>query len=841
MANEAFLVYMKKLFLFSFFFCLSLLSVSQTKVSGYVYDDLQEPVAYANVYFQDSRVGTITDENGKFYLQSDNDYSAIVVSFMGFKDHILELDDKSTYNIEIILESDAEALEEVMVFSGKTSKKNNPAIDILRKIWENRRDNGVKKFKQYQYDKYEKLQFDLNTIDSNLIKSRLFKGMEFIFTQTDTNEVTGKTYLPIFINESVSEVYGDNQLNKEKEILQGNKNSGFSDNQSLVAFIKDLYAEYNVYDNYIKIFDKSFVSPLSRTGIDNYNYVLLDSAYIDNRWSYNIVYYPRRKNELTFKGEFWVNDTTWAIKKIEMAMTKSANINWVKDVYIEQEFDVLNDSIFLITRDYFMSDFTFNKKEESRGVYGKRTTLYDNYVFDEKKEKEFYERQVNPYKNQVFDRDSVFWAENRLEKLNKTEKDIYTLVDTLKTVKAFKQVYNLATVLATNYYEFEGWDFGPVFSTFGFNDVEGIRMRVGGRTYFGQNDMWRIQAFTAYGFRDDKFKYGISGKLMLDRKTRLILSAGNRRDVEQLGASLTSSSDVLGRSLVSSSPLTVAVNNTLTNINLSSLALEMEPFYNLKVRLEGTYRTLVGADTNLFSLAFYTDEARTERQEQTSQSEISLSLNYTPNKNATGYGVERYIVNVGAYPDFLLKYSKGIEGFLDSDFNYDRLQLLYRQPILLGGFGKFTSTLEAGKTFGGVPLSLLNVVPGNQTLFSIEGTFPLLDFYEFVTDEYVSLHMEHNFNGRLFARIPFLRDLDLREIVTFRSVYGTLSDESIMLNASTTNPVLFAPDKNIYYSYSFGIGNIFRVFRLDFHFRGNYFGVPNSRNFGITGAFGFYF
>ncbi|MGX1024543.1 DUF5686 and carboxypeptidase-like regulatory domain-containing protein [Flavobacterium sp. CS20] len=829
-------------FYFTYFvlFC-GFLSLAQTKVSGYVYDESDEPVPYANVIFKDSRVGTITDENGKFYLQSDNDYEAIEVSFMGYKTYTLPLNKSATYDIEIKLESDAEALSEVTIYTGKTSKKNNPAIDILRKIWENRRDNGVKKFKQYQYDKYEKIQFDLNTIDSALIKSRLFKGMEFIFTQTDTNEVTGKTYLPIFINESVSKVYGDNIIDKEKEVLQGNKNSGFSNNQNLIAFIKDLYAEYNVYDNYIKIFDKSFVSPLSTTGIDNYNYVLADSTFIGNKWTYHIVYYPRRKNELTFKGDFWVNDTTWAIKKINLAMTKSANINWVKDVYIEQEFDVLNDSIFLMTRDYFMTDFTFRKKEDSRGVYGKRTTLYDNYKFDVKKDKEFYDRQTDPYKEQVFNRDSIFWAKNRLEPLNKDEKEIYTLVDTLKTVKAFKQVYDVATVLATNYYGFDGWDFGPVFSTFGYNDIEGLRLRVGGRTYFSQNDTWRLQGFTAYGFKDDKFKYGISGKVMLDRKSRLILSAGNRRDVEQLGGSLTSSNDVLGRSLLSGTPLTLSANNTLTNINLSSLALQFDPFYNFNLRLEGNYRTLVGADTNVFSLAFYTDEARTQRQEKITQTELSLTANYTPNRKATGYGVEQYVVNPGKYPEFMLKYSKGLKGVIDSDFDYDRLQLLYRQPILMGGFGRFTSTIEAGKTFGGVPLGLLNVVPGNETLFSIEGTFPLLDYYEFVTDEYVSLHMEHNFNGRLFARIPLLRDLDLREIVTFRSMYGKLSNESIMLNASTSNPVLLAPDQNVYYSYSFGIGNIFRVFRIDFHFRGNYFDIQDSRTFGITGAFGFYF
>ncbi|MGO1586009.1 MAG: DUF5686 family protein, partial [Mesonia sp.] len=256
----------------------------------------------------------ITNDDGSFYIQSDKSYEQVVFSFIGFQSKTVELESSTTYKMEIVLEEEENALSEVVIYQGKTSKKNNPAIDILKKIWENRRENGVKKFDQYQFKKYEKQEFDLNTIDSALVNSRIFKGMEFIFDQTDTNSVTGKTYLPIFINEAVSKVYGDNNLNKEKEILLGNKNSGFSDNQTLIAFIKDLYSEYNVYDNYLQFFDKSFVSPLSTTGVDNYNYVLADSTFIDNKWCYKVVYYPRRKNELTFKGDFWVNDTTWAIK-----------------------------------------------------------------------------------------------------------------------------------------------------------------------------------------------------------------------------------------------------------------------------------------------------------------------------------------------------------------------------------------------------------------------------------------------------------------------------------------------------------------------------------------------
>ena len=244
-------------------------------------------------------------------------------------------------------------------------------------------------------------------------------------------------------------------------------------------------------------------------------------------------------------------------RDINLRVSKSANINWVKEVYIEQEFDVLNDSTFLITRDYFMSDFSFRKKEEARGIYGKRTTLYDNYKFDIKKPKDFYDNEVDPFNEAIYNRDDAFWHNKRQEALNKDEKGVYKMLDTLKTVKAFKRLYDIGTILATGYIDYDGWDYGPVFSTFGYNTVEGLRVRFGGRTYGTLNDLWRFQGYGAYGFKDNQFKYGVSGKVLLDRKSRLILSAGNRRDIEQLGASLTNSTDVLGRSLASSSLITV--------------------------------------------------------------------------------------------------------------------------------------------------------------------------------------------------------------------------------------------------------------------------------------------
>ncbi len=813
----------------------TVLSFSQTKVSGIVLDEEKKPVGYASVGFLGTSEGIITNEDGRFYVESNENRKTLQVSFVGYETVTIDLDKPVTYNMTVILKA-GKVLEEVKIYSGKTSKKNNPAIDILKKIWARKRKNGLRMFKQYQMEKYEKVEFDMNTIDSAFMKSRIFKGMEFIFNSVDTSDVTGKTYLPIFINEALSDVYGDNIKNKVKDILKANKNSGFSNNQQLISFIKDLYADYDIYDNYLKFFDKAFTSPLSRTGIDVYNYVLADSAFIDKKWCYNIVYYPRRKNELTFKGDFWVNDTTWAIKDINMAVTKSANINWVKEIYIAQQVDVLNDSVFLLKRDYMMTDFALNKKEKSRGVYGKRTTLYQNHQFDIEKPDNFYKEDVNRFDESVYTKSDEFWEENRFENLNKDEVGVYKMLDTLKTNKKFRQLYSIVEIIGSGYIQKGHFDYGPIFSTLGYNEVEGLRLRTGGRTYFGQNDPWRIQGYLAYGFKDDKFKYGLTGMWLLNRKNRLVLSGGNRRDIEQIGASLTTTNDILGRSFASSALFTSGSNGKLTNINLTSVALQIEPAKNLTFQAGFSYRTLESASPT-FSLAYYTDLTQQKIKSDITQSELNFQIDYTPRRKTSGYGVERHIVD-SPFPRVFVNYSQGLKGVLNSDFDYEKIQLYYKQPMNIGGLGRLDVITELGKTYSYIPLGLMSIVPGNQTYFSIENTFNLLDFYEFEADTYATIQLQHNFGGRIFSRIPFLRKLNWRETVGFKGVYGTISDKNRLINIPSG--LTYQAPEDFYWEYNAGIGNIFKVFRIEFAWRGSYIG-PNTNNFGVKGSFGFYF
>ena len=809
---------------------------AQVRVSGIVIDEEDSPIPFANIIFKGSTKGTISNENGKFYLESENAFKELEVSFVGFETKTIGLE-ASNMDLKIVLTEEKNQLKEVTLYTGKVSKKNNPAIDILKKIWEKKRRNGLYMYDRFEYDKYEKIEFDLNNIDDKLMDRKVFSGLEMVFDQVDTSKITGKVFLPIFINESAYKTYGKNIYpKKETSRLLANKNSGYSDNQALIAFLKQLYVDFDIYDNYLLFFDKKFSSPLSKLGPDVYNYVLTDSSYIDGKWCYNILFYPRRKNELTFKGDFWVNDTTYAVKEIQMYATKNANVNWVKDIYIEQEFDVMNDSVFLLKRDYIMTDFAFRQKDNSKGVYGKRTTLFDNHVFDVKRPDEVYKEQVQD-DSQIYSRDDEFWARSRQEELSENELGIYQMLDTLQNVKRFQQINTIGEILASGYWNFaRGWDFGPVFSSIGYNDIEGLRLKAGARTYFSQNDKWRVRGFLAYGFMDERFKYGIEGKWLVKNNKRWILSLGTRKDIEQLGVSLTTTNEVLERSFATTSLFTRGDNSKLSNVDLTNFKISAEPVKNLELGLGTTYKTLASANPEVFNVDYIDENG--EIQSSLDQMDVSIEARFTPNRKAYGFGVERSISNEGRYPTFYFGYTRGIKGPFNSDFDYHKIQLYYDQPIQIGLFGWLRSTFEIGKTFNTVPLQLLNIVPGNQTFFTSRRLFDLLDYYEFVSDEYVSLHLEHNFNGKIFSKIPFLRKLQWREIIGVRGVVGSISQANIDINASD---ITYVAPEDLYWEYHFGIGNIFKLLRVDFEYRGSYKDVPNATNFAVKVGFGFYF
>ena len=820
---------------------LSVFSFSQVKIEGIVIDALtKERIPYANVIFKGTPKGSVSDINGEFYLIIDQGTPNLVVSFVGYKSEEIQTR-KGLQKVTISIKRENQSLSDVTVVIGASNKRRgkkelDPAYVLLQKIWAKKRSNGLLLYNQYEYEKYEKVEFDINNVDSAMINSKLFKGFEFIFEKIDTSRITGSVFLPIFINESISQVYGSNNPKRFRENFIANKSSGFKNNQTVIQQTKNLYSTYNIYDNFIKLFGKAFISPLSRAGWASYNYQITDTAYIDNKSCFKMIYYPRRTNELTFKGEFWVKDSTFAIKEISMDATSGINVNFVNDIYIEQSYDVLNDTVFLLTRDYIDADIKIiSKNKNATGMFAKRTTSYKKFLFDQKTEPSFYAERSNPFDKNIFNKTNRYWANARHEKLSKNEKGIYQTLDRLEKTQKFKRLVDLFIIVATGYLEIDSWnlDIGNLYNTIGSNDVEGLRLRLGARTYFGRNDPWRTQGYLAYGTDDEQVKYGISAKWLLNRNSRLKIGVGHTRDVFQLGGQLTVEDGVLDRSFASAALITSGQNDKLSSIVRTNAFVEIEPFKNVTFKLDGTHQ-LIKSASETFSLS-YKDPKTNELVQETTDMRFGFSAKFTPKRKAIGYGVERNAVSDN-YPTVYVKYSQGISDVLDSDFSYQKVQFYYSQPWLIGPLGELRTTLEVGKTFGAVALSLLDIPPGNQSFWIIPGTFGLLNYYEFITDTYASLHLEHHFNGKFLNRIPLIKKLKLREVVFFKGLWGDISDSNINLNSSTEEYV--APNQDIYYEYGFGIENIglgnWRIFRFDFNWRGNYLNESeNSNDFAV--------
>ncbi len=820
---------------------------AQIKVSGKIIDGkTKRPVAYADVTLPNAGVFTTTNTDGSFYLESVENDSIIEVSLQGYEFFEQKLNSKVNYNFTITLVPDASVGENSAVeldeatFTNKRkkykNKKENPAYAILNELWKRKRKNGLRIVSQYEYEEYEKLQFDLNNVDSALTKNKLFKDMEFIFERIDTSEITGKAYLPAFINESLYRVYGKNEPSRrERKDLLANKSSGFDDNEIVAQTLKNLYKEFDIYENRLNFFNKNFVSPVARDGFSVYEYELTDTISLDGVDCYRIKYYPKRDGEYTFVGDVYISLETYAVKEVSMQSTRNIDVNFVRDIFVNLQFDVKNDSIFYPKRDYILLDMALlNKKANAKGMFAHRTVSYKDFKFDEPHPDEFYsERNYDPYSSGAFEKDDLYWAGARHERLSKNEGGIYETLDSLQQVPRFKRIVKSVEILGSGYWNvWNSIDIGNLYSSVGYNEIEGFRLRGGARTYFTQNDMWRIAGYLAYGFRDHQFKYGAEARFMFNKYNRFQIGAGTKRDIEQLGVQLTTSDGIMTRSFASSSIISQGANDKLSHINKTNIYTSIDPWKNFSVRLDGNYQTTRAADPEMFNIGYVQDGLYEEHLIDTN---VSLSFIARPGAKFSRYGIDRYEHSTLA-PTIMLRYTKGFSGLFNSQFDYDKLQFLFAKPFLIGSFGRSNVVFEAGKTFQGLPLSLLSVIPGNESYGQVPGTFSQLDYYEFVTDTYTTFSLDHHFNGWILNKIPLIKKLKIREVGFIRAAWGDVSEESLLMNRSDI-PYL-APHDKIYFEYGFGIENIgwgnFRPLRIDFNWRGNYLDLPDVRKFGVT-------
>lgn len=722
------------------------------------------------------------------------------------------------------------------------NKRENPAYAIMREVWKKKKSNGLLLHKDYKYKTYEKIDFRLDNIDSAFTKKRAFRGMDsIIFKYNDSSEIAGKAVLPVFITESIFETYGKNDPKKERKDLLATRLSGLKNNQIVTKTVQGMYKDINIYDNTINYLNIGFVSPVSTDGFGVFDYNITDTIEVNTVRSYEIRFTPKNPEALALKGRLYISMDKYNVMKVEMETNKKININFVKKISTDLEFDNPDDSTFIPTRNETTINLVTNDKDKAKSIIARRVANYSDYEFDKGIPDDFLNKIVIP-EDEMVAKDESYWETNRTEALTESDQNIYKMYDELAENPKYKKIVKIVEIGNSGYFHIgKGIDIGNIFQSFGYNDIEGVRLRGGFRTYRGKNDMWRIQAYTAYGFRDQKWKFGGEAKYMFNKDNRFMIGTGYRKDVLQLGVQLTTDEGIMTRSFASSSVLNSGETTSMSSVNQTNIFTSIEPWKNFQIRLDATAQNIKSADSNLFNIDYYRQGVL---RNDLNDTRFTTTLIYRPGIKFSTYGVDRYeMTALATNPSIILKYTKGVGGVFNSDFNYNKLQFYYYQPFILGNWGRLFTNVEVGKNFDSLPLALQNVMPANQSYGLVRGVFSLMNYYEFVADSYAVLFLEHHFNGKILSQIPLIKKLKLREVAFFRSGIGSLKQGTINMNAG--NLTLSAPEKP-YYEYGFGIENIgwgnFRLLRLDFNWRGNYLNHNTSatsevRKFGVQ--FGF--
>lgn len=825
-----------KLHLLYILLFVSILTQAQVKISGIIKDEQNEPLPYVNVYFKGTTIGTTTDDAGKFTITSPKRRGRIEISFVGYQSQSIKFGPKTKY-LTIILKEEASQLDEVVIVTRpkkRLKKKENPAYRILKEVWKRKKKNGLKLVDFYEYRRHETTEIGLNNLDSAFVQSVFENDKSHPVDEVQFDSDGKNYYIPIYLAETVYHVYGNNVVKKVREDIEAEKKQGVLTQGFIFDRMANTFQNIEIYKNNVQLLNKSFVSPISSTGFETYDYVLHDSTTVNQKKLYNIYFFPRRNGDLAFEGNLWVSDKNFALTKIKMKVHKDINLNFVRELEMEKEYVIKNDSIYLPKRDIYTGDFTFlDKNEENKGLTIRKSNEFLSYELNTPKPSTFYDKKVVRYSPTQFFKNDKYWQENS----NAENTLTYKLIENVKKKRKIRSIAGVLNTLASGYFTISPtFQLGPFWTAFARNEVEGTRFKIGFRTFRTIHDRFRVNGHLAYGTKDKKLKYGLEARYLLTYKSRISTGIAYSNDIEQLGSQLLNTTQLLGQTFGTSALFSRGDNFYLSRVKRFGVNVDFNPQRNFHFGINFSHNRISSAAPDLFKINFK-DRNGIERAALTDTA-TDLYISYTPGRFVYGLGVEqRFGRNV--FPTYILSWRRGYAGLFNGSFDYDKIQFLYSQPILLGKLGLLDATIEAGKTFGTVPLSLLSPVPANQTFSLVRNTFALMNYYDFVTDTYVTTHLEHHFNGLILNKIPLLNRLKLRSLVTFRAAYGTISEKNKAINLSSIK--YNAPDKSLYYEYGFGIENIgygnLRFLRIDAIWRSNFTrlntGIPPSPKFAI--------
>lgn len=816
-----------------FLFFLGYLSAyGQTFIEGRVFDrNTGEPVSYANIYIKGSTVGTTTDDTGYFQLKLNTFRDSISAAYLGYNEVTLPLKKQAKQKVTFYLQQSESMLAEAVIVASKESLEDY----LIRKILENKENNDKKHLQNYSYELYNKIELDVKHLSEKFMDRKLLKPFKFVFNNIDST-TEDEPFLPLLLSENISDYYYTSKLNRKREVVKASKMSGISD-ASFNEFLSDAYQDIDIYDNAYMILEKQFISPIAYSCKTFYRYKVIDTLLIDNVLHYKVMFEPKTKGDNTFYGSFIVSENNYAIKSIQLRMAPHVNINFVKRIEVNQDFEYVDHKAWMLTDDHLLIEFS--ALEKTPAIITRKNTVYRNFKINNP----YNDSVVNNLKEQMsidereVKKDQAYWDTSRFLKLTKNEAAIYHMIDTVKTLPAYKTYVDIINFVLSGYYKAGPVELGPIVSIVSYNKLEGWRFGMGMRTNDKMCKWAQLSGNIAYALRDKKVKGGVGVQFMVDKNPRQLISASFMHDIGKMSRTtdLLASDNLLNIIILRRRPL-----ERWLYLDIARLSYEIEyrPGLSMSFTLQNRR---IGQGLVPFRYEYPNAESGMDTLDRLNETELVWKARF-----AIG---ERYVdknslfrssINSYKIPVLQLEYVYGIKGFLKSQYNYHKITLSFTDIIPVRTVGRFEMKLQAGKVFGTVPFLLSEVHDGNQTFAYSNTAFNVMNDYEFYSDQYFQWNFSHHFDGFFLNRIPGIRKLKLREVVQTRGVWGNVLQKNATLNGLSSS-FIHPLGKVPYVEVGFGIENILKFIRWDVMWRVTHRDNVRAYNWIMTFGFNFNF
>ena len=845
--------YIKSFLLFLLLGCC--ISVSAQNIQGVVTDSLtNEPIPYLSVFYEGKGVGSITDNDGNYKVETRKGWNKLTFSAVGYVTKVVNIIPGVTKSLNVRMRPDDIMLDEVVVKPKreKYSRKNNPAVELMKKVIAHKKNNKLSENDYYQYNKYQKITMSLNDVTPEMLEKGMYKKMPFLKDQIELCEETNKFILPISVDETASQKIYRKHPKSEKTIIKGMSSTGvnelFATGDMLSTVLKDVFTDVNICDNDIRLLQYPFISPISSSdAISFYKFYIMDTTFVDKDKCFHLTFVPNNSQDFGFTGHLYVlADSSYTVKKCTMNLPKKSGVNFVDNMDIIQEFEQLPNGEWVLKTDDMIVEMTLMKIMQ--GFQIRRTTRYSDYAFDELPQQLFKRKGAEIKEADAMMRGDDFWNQYRPVPLTQTESSMDMLVKRLEQMPGFKYVIFVLKAFIENFVETgtkehpSKVDIGPVNTMISNNYIDGLRLRMSAQTTANLNPHLFFKGYYAYGFKDHRSKYMGEMEYSFNKKEYLPREFPKNSITFSYQYDVMSPTDKFLKTdkdnvFVSFKTSTVDQMSYVRNI---ALKYENETQFGLKTTVEVKHST----DEPTGGLAYITNDDQKTLVPEIQTMEASLAFRYAPGETFVNTKQRRIPVSFDA-PVFTLSHTAGFKGVLGGEYNYNLTEIGLYKRFWFSSWGKIDMFVKGGAQWNKVPFPLLIMPAANLSYILQRETFNLINNMEFLNDRYASLDVSWDLNGKIFNRIPLLKKLKWREAIGFKMLYGHLTDknnpmkhpgdsELFLFPTRDGRPTSFVMDpKTPYMECSVGIHNIFKILHIDYVRRLNYLDHPDANKWGV--------